>query len=501
MGWQEFILNEDITLVANNVVAERYGIYGTSVNVTDKCSCFIARDDNEKFLIVTGGTAFCEFEGSEVNVSGQIVKKCPLSNHNSTIIRSIFSYANPTSVGDRAASIGLGDRLGLASPGHVKLIKDRDVFPVLAQQSIRELNLTERTYQDVLAAAVWAVFQEGYKDGFGADGDHLKSVDEVKMALDCGFTMITLDCSEYIDNDIESMESSEVSLIYKRIGESEIEYWESGYLDKTFKLGRGISLDITRGDFIKVVLTYRKALGFAEKVNNEILKDLKNEVDFEISIDETLTATSVTAHYIIASEFRRRGIKIKNMAPRFCGEFQKGIDFKGSIDAFKKDFRIHCAIAKKFGYRISVHSGSDKFSIFPIVGEGTEGRFHIKTAGTNWLEAMRVIAIENPVLFRRMYNHTLRRLPNAKKFYHIFTEPDGIPDIDRFNDKELTSLLDIEESRQALHITYGYLLCDKDETGRYIFRKEFFCTLHNFESTYYEFLGKHIGRHLDCLSI
>jgi hypothetical protein len=58
--------------------------------------------------------------------------------------------------------------------------------------------LTSRDYDDVLCAAAWAVFQEGYTRGYGADGDHLKTKEEVKMALDYGFTMITLDCSEYI---------------------------------------------------------------------------------------------------------------------------------------------------------------------------------------------------------------------------------------------------------------------------------------------------------------
>ena len=72
----------------------------------------------------------------------------------------------------------------MASPGHIRLIKGKNIFPVLAQQSVRELTLTNRTFDDVLASAVWAVFQEGYRDGYGADGDHLKTAGEVKGALD-----------------------------------------------------------------------------------------------------------------------------------------------------------------------------------------------------------------------------------------------------------------------------------------------------------------------------
>jgi hypothetical protein len=59
---------------------------------------------------------------------------------------------------------------------------------------------------------------------------------------------------------------------------------------------------------------------------------------------------------------------------------------------------MHARIAGKLGYKISVHSGSDKFSVFPVIGEKTRGRYHLKTAGTNWLEAVRVIAETDPAL-------------------------------------------------------------------------------------------------------
>ncbi len=99
---------------------------------------------------------------------------------------------------------------GFSFTRHLRLIKGLDIFPVLAQQSIRELNLTGRTYEDVLDATSVAVFQEGYTAGFGADGDHLKTPVEVQMALDKGFTMITLGCSEYIHNQVTSLPAEEI---------------------------------------------------------------------------------------------------------------------------------------------------------------------------------------------------------------------------------------------------------------------------------------------------
>ncbi len=495
--WKDFINAESNT---TGDLKKQYNIYDASVNSSDEADCFMAWDNGKKVLIVAGGSKYDRFTGTEQSVDGKKVKVCPLDSENSKVIQSIFDFANPTSAKNHDISMGLGDRLGLASPGHIRLVKGKGIFPILAQQSIRELNLTLRTYDDVLSDAVWAVFQEGYKDGFGADGDHLKTPEEVKMALDCGFTMITLDCSEHIDNDIESLYDSELSAKYDTESSIDKKYWEEKYKDKTYKLNDGTEITIDSNEFMKTVLTYAEAITFAEKIYNDLIKDYEHEVDFEISIDETLSATTLDAHFIIANEFNDRDVKMLNMAPRFCGEFQKGIDYRGDIAQFTEEFKIHFAISKHFGYKISVHSGSDKFSIFPIVGELSGGKYHLKTAGTNWLEAMRVIAITSPQLFRDMYKHALKRLPDAKQFYHIFTEPDMVPGIDDLKDDEITKLMDIEESRQAVHVTYGYLLTDKDDNGSYLFRNQFFDTLNEHEEEYYKALAGHIGHHIDKLN-
>lgn len=81
------------------------------------------------------------------------------------------------------------------------------------------------------------------------------------------------------------------------------------------------------------------------------------------------------------------------MAPRFRGKFQKSIDYIGNKEEFKKDFYLHCLISKYFNYKTSVYYGSDKFKMFSIVGDITKGYYHFKTVGTNWLEALIMIAV------------------------------------------------------------------------------------------------------------
>ena len=81
---------------------------------------------------------------------------------------------------------------------------------------------------------------------------------------------------------------------------------------------------------------------------------------------------------------RRLGVDWVSFAPRFVGEFEKGIDYLGDRVEFAADVEVHAAIARRFGdYKLSVHSGSDKFSIYDDVALATRGRVHLKTSGTS----------------------------------------------------------------------------------------------------------------------
>ena len=486
-----------------NVLKERadeLSIYPNSIHEKDGSILFLTKDEDEKQLtILKKGPVYDAFEGNEVIKGG--VKACPLNDANSKALRELFPYTAPVPHREHAITVGLGDRLGIASPGHIRLVKDYPVFPVLAQQSIRELNLTDRTYEDVLNAASWAVFQEGYTKGFGADGDHLKTHDEVDMALNHGYTMITLDCSEHIDNDISSAGADEIQTKYNALPKETRTHLEEKYLNKTFEIDSNYSISYTDDNFKQIVLIYVNAIDFTLDIYNEHIKSLDRPIDFEMSIDETLTSTSPEAHYFVARELIDGGVEITSLAPRFCGEFQKGIDYIGDIEQFKEEFAAHFAISEHFNYKISIHSGSDKFSIFPIVGDITKGRYHLKTAGTNWLEAMRVVAKNAPKLYREIHEFALENLEEAKAYYHIGADIDNIPSLKTLSDEELPGLFDQPDSRQVIHITYGLILQAKDENGQYVFKDRLYDVWHRYEDDYAKLLIAHIGRHLDTLKI
>jgi len=447
-----------------------------------------------KLVVIGGGSLYSDLQGEAF----EGFKVCPTSHENRLVLNRYFPHTAPQAFGKQVATFGLGDRLGLASPGHIKTIRGRDIKPILAQQSIRELNLTGRDYKQVMDAASYAVIQEGYTGGFGADGDHLKLEQDIQMSLDLGFTMLTLDCSDHIRNDVEGMSEAELNAAYEALDEEVRKHYEDRFLDKTFTVG-GHSFTYDSASLKKNVLIYGEAIRYMLFIYDKYIKHAPRAVDFEISIDETMTPTAPESHYFVARELYDKGVDIFSMAPRFCGEFQKGIDYIGDLAQFEKELALHAAIADHFGYKLSIHSGSDKFIVFPIIGKYTKGRFHVKTAGTNWLEAVRTVAKVNPGLYRRMHQYALEHFEEAKAYYHVTTDLSMIKPLDEVDDASLPDYMNENNARQLIHITYGLLLQAKDEEGRPLFKDEFYKTLIDQEEAYEQSLASHIGRHLDLL--
>ena len=473
------------------------GGYGASVQFLDGQLLFLVRDQLEKLLVIVTKGANTPFAAESKTTMGQFtVHMAQLTSQNAKVLRSVVPWTAPQAFGREGISMGLGDRLGLASPGHIKAIRHTRVRPVLAQQSMRELDLTQRTYQDVLDAATWAVFQEGYQAGYGADGDHLKKVEHIQAALDLGFSMITLDCSEHIDDEVAHLADSEVERRYGELPGDLRGLFAELYRERRYELSDGAFVDMGDVQFHRMVLTYYRTLDFIAMVYETVIARQARPIDFENSIDEVATPTSPQDHFFVASELRRRGVEVTSLAPRFCGSFEKGIDYVGDHQQFEEEFGLHTKIARHFGYRLSIHSGSDKFSIFPAIGKhASSSGYHIKTAGTNWLEAVRVIASQEPALYRMMHRKALDTVDQARAFYKVRLNIGAVPSLDSLSDAELPGLLDHDHARQLLHITYGFILADP------VLGERVFAVLRSHEDVYERYLVAHIGRHLRALGI
>ena len=126
----------------------------------------------------------------------------------------------------------------------------------------------------------------------------------------------------------------------------------------------------------------------------------------------------------MVSELQRLGMDFVSFAPRFVGRFEKGVEYIGDLDELKRDFEIHAEIARALGpYKLSLHSGSDKYSTYPLIAEATKGMVHLKTAGTSWAEALRVIANQDPDLMRQVLALALDSFEANRKSYHLSCDP------------------------------------------------------------------------------
>jgi tagaturonate epimerase len=416
-----------------------------SFAVDDGLECSLAETRRGLAFVARGDASAFEGERHDGRLVG------PLSAHNAAALRERFAWLRPRPLGLRA-SIGLGDRLGLATPGHVRALRGTgtSLAPVLAQQSIRELDRTGRSAREVLDAATWGALAEGWRDGYGADADHLKTPEDVDRFAALGYTMYTIDPSDHVPGG---------EPVARHVGAS---------------VG---PVTLTQEDALGASAKYGAAIEHVAAMY-EHLRDRAQRFELEVSVDETEEPTTPAEHLYIALELRRRGVEWVSLAPRFAGRFEKGVDYIGDVERFAADFAVHAAIADRLGpYKLSLHSGSDKFSIYPAIAGG---RVHVKTSGTSYLEALRVVAEHDPPLLRRLYALALDRFAAERASYAVTVDADRLP-------RPEQATLDDPGVRRVLHVTFGSVLADGALVERVRELREAYATA----------LEHHIGRHLE----
>jgi len=401
-------------------------------------------------------------------------------------------------------SFGFGDRLGLATPGHMDAISDTPYLGIFAQQSIRELNRTNRQPVDVMKAAIEAVENNGWTQPWGADADHLQTRDDVFRMAKAGYTFFTIDPSDYVNDEADMMSIDVLQDTYQKlVTDNKLEQSDlfDRYIGKTIDIADDYKLVFdSQSDLLKAIVKYGSALNHSKLMNQWIQEACGNRpFEVEISVDETETPTTPFEHLFVGLELKRMGVDIISLAPRFVGDFEKGIDYKGDIFEFEKQYKQHVAIAKLCGpYKLSIHSGSDKFSIYPIIGRLSGELLHVKTAGTSYLEALRVICRTDKSLFLEIVEYSRGRFEIDKKTYHISATLNQVPE--KIEDKELEEwYLTNEAGRQILHVTFGSVLTVGRSDKGILFKDLIIENLIKNDQLYREVLRKHLGKHIHLL--
>jgi hypothetical protein len=479
-------------------------IYSRSITVAQRTLFCLGRRNGEKLLVVLsrGPLAREDFAGYSTPVAADglnlSLTVVPCTTACARTLRAILPFLAPRPLG-LTRSVGCGDRLGLATPGHVRAVRRFDVSPIFAQQSIRENARTGRTPQQVMDEAMWGVFQEGWRDGFGADADHLKSAADVDQCAAAGFTFYTFDPGEHVDNAANNATPKALQAMANALPWQELESASDDLLqrlgNRPIDLG-SFKVTLSAEELLRAAAKYGRAVAHTAKLYGHLAAVMNGRpFELEMSVDETETVTTLAEHIYIAHELRRLGVKWVSLAPRYVGTFEKGVDYIGDLARFESSFAQHVAVARAFGpYKLSLHSGSDKFAVYPIAARLAGGLVHLKTAGTSYLEALRAIAALDPALFREIVTFAITRYPVDRASYHVSADQTRVADVSTLSDKQLVSLLDEFHAREVLHVTFGSVLKDERFNGR------FFAALRGNEETYYQLLEKHFIKHISPFS-
>ena len=378
-------------------------------------------------------------------------------------------------------SFGFGDRLGLATPGHIAAVLGTRFAPLFAQQSVRENARTGRTPQQVMDDARRAVDAAGWDGPWGADADHLKTLEDLPPFVAAGYTFFTVDPGAHVDN---AADSDTVHALRAKTAGAGWDDLSSRYLNADPGLGFA-SFDET--SLLRAAVKYGRAIRHTHEMYRR-LTELKADFDFEVSVDETDSPTTPLEHFFIANELTRLGVRFTSLAPRFIGRFEKGVDYIGDMAALDAEMAKHAAVTARFGsYKLSLHSGSDKFSVYPLIARHWGDRIHVKTAGTSYLEALRTLASHEPGLFHSIYALGLERYPQDRATYHVSAAVDRIPPLQNPAD-----LLENFHAREILHVTFGSALN--------AFGPRIRAALEKHSAAYQDNLRRHFTRHLALLA-
>ncbi|MFN2283704.1 MAG: tagaturonate epimerase family protein, partial [Anaerolineae bacterium] len=445
------------------------------------------RANRIRYLVVLGDTT-----GFAGDPHGNVLL-CPLTPVNAAALRARLPWLNPSPLGLHT-SAGFGDRLGIATPGHIKATERYPgIAPIFAQQSVRENARTGRTPQQVMDDAMWGIFQMGWRAPWGADADHLKTPADADTFIDTGYTFFTIDPGAHVDNEAHDAPPDIVHAKFEALPWTELkdcpESMQSRYCRQTFTAGE-FTFTFDQETLERAAAKYGRALAHTAMMARHIVTQMRDRpFDLEVSVDETETPTSPEEHLFIAMELRRLGVQWVSLAPRFVGRFEKGVDYIGDLDVFTAAFARHAAIARAMGpYKLSLHSGSDKFSIYAITAKLTGGLVHLKTAGTSYLEALRTVAQVAPTFFREIFAFSYEHYGTDRATYHVSAQLSKVPALDSLSDAELPDLLNQFDARQVLHVTFGSVLDS--------YRERLMALLDENAAVYEALLDRHFQRHL-----
>mgnify|MGYP001816950346 FL=1 len=365
-------------------------------------------------------------------------------------------------------SFGIGDRFSQQGEAQLKaLIKAKElgieIVPVW-NKSNREHQIIKSSPADTRVEADQAVSALGWTEPYYVDADHINIVTVNPFMEHSDF--FTLDVADYIGREAGADEMKDfLALAGAYTGEVKIPGIEDPFL---------ISQDGLR----EIVGKFLGAVAKAAQIYQHI-ESRKGAGKFiaEVSMDEVESAQTPEELFFILLMISHYGIPAQTIAPKFTGRFNKGVDYVGDVDLFRKEFEQDLLVidfaVKTFdlpdNLKLSIHSGSDKFTIYPIMGElirKYDKGIHVKTAGTTWLEELIGLALaggEALALAKTIYSKAYCRQEELCGPYETVIDIDPAslplpPEVDKWDGEKFAATLRHEPGHPDYHAGFRQLL-------------------------------------------
>ncbi|MEN8122198.1 MAG: tagaturonate epimerase family protein [Bacteroidota bacterium] len=369
-------------------------------------------------------------------------------------------------------SFGTGDRFRKEGRAQLSAIQEINktgvqVVPVW-NKSHREHTIVKTKQDSVLKEAQEAVKANNWTGNFYVDADHISMANVDEFMESSNF--FTIDVAHFIGKSATGDERKEfVENHSKYLGEFKV----SG-IDETF--------NVTREFLEKVADNYLNATKEVKTIYDYIVsrKGANNFIP-EVSMDECEIAQSPLEMFFILAELKRIGVELQTIAPKFTGLFAKGVDYIGDLIQFEKEFEQDVAVIQfaiselglPSSLKLSVHSGSDKFAIYPAMKKAIDkfnAGIHVKTAGTTWLEEVIGLAQgggEGLEIAKEIYAKSLDRYDELTEPYVtvLNIKPEELPSVEMvnsWNSQQLVDALTHDQTcegynrsfRQLIHVGY-----------------------------------------------
>ncbi len=369
-------------------------------------------------------------------------------------------------------SFGIGDRFAQQGKAQLAAIMKAKTLGVqitpVWNKSYREHEIIGSTPKDTRIEADNAVKAQGWKDAYFVDADHI-SMKNVDFFLDSS-NFFTIDVADFIGKPAEE---KKINLFVEQ---------HQKYSGMITIPGIDEKIAITKTKIDEIARKYLYAIEQAGKIYAYIYsKKGSNAFVVEVSMDETNEPQTPVELFFILAGMAQKEIPLATIAPKFSGRFNKGVDYVGDLNQFSQEFEQDLAVIqlaiKEFSLpndlKLSVHSGSDKFSIYRPIRKALakfNAGVHIKTAGTTWLEELIGLAEaggDGLALAKEIYRKAVHRYDELCKPYAtvIAIEPHKLPtpdQVDKWDEKLFATSLRHDQNnpdynpnfRQLLHVGY-----------------------------------------------